>query len=71
MMTKRPTDLLKAMPAAALACCLSAAPALAQNANLVTKTGNELGVSVSSYKYTEPGNMSIKATKIGFDYTGT
>ena len=67
MMTKRPTDLLKAMPATALACCLSAAPALAQNANLVTKTGNELGVTASSYKYNEPGNMSIKATKIGFD----
>jgi hypothetical protein len=67
MVTKRSTDLLKAMPAAALACCLTAAPALAQNASLVTKTANELGVTASSYKYTEPGNMSIKATKIGFD----
>ena len=67
MTTKRPTDLLKVIPAAALACCLSAAPALAQSAGLETKTGNELGVTASSYKYNEPGNMSIKATKVGFD----
>ena len=73
MMPNRPTSLLnKAMPVATLACCLmTALPALAQSPSLVTKTANELGVTASSYKYTEPGNMSIKATKIGFDYTGT
>jgi len=70
-MTNRSTALLKALPLTALACCLTALPALAQAADLATKTGNELGVSVSGYKYTEPGNMSIKATKIGFDYSGT
>ena len=63
--------LLKAMRVTAFACCLTALPALAQSTDLATKTGNELGVSVSGYKYTEPGNMSIKATKIGFDYSGT
>ena len=70
-MTNRSTALLKALPLTALACCLTALPALAQAADLATKTGNELGVTASSYKYNEPGNMSIKATKVGFDYTGT
>ena len=59
------------MAVVALACCLTAAPALAQRTDLATRTGNELGVSVSSYKYNEPGFMSIKANKIGFDYSGT
>ena len=43
----------------------------AQSAELATRTGNEIGVTVSSYKYTEPSNMSIKATKIGIEYSGT
>ena len=71
MSVDRPFGLRGAMTAAALAGCLAALPALAQKAGLATKTANEIGVSVSSYKYTEPGVMSIKATKIGFDYSGT
>ena len=67
----RSIGLRKAMSVTALACCLTPLPALAQRADLATKTGNEVGVTASSYKYTEPGNMSIKATKIGFDYSGT
>lgn len=63
--------LLKAMTVTALACCLTALPALAQRAELATKTGNEIGVTVSGYKYTEPGLISIKAIKSGFDYSGT
>ena len=50
---------------------LSALPALAENSTLRTRAGNEFGVSVSTYKYTEPDVMSIKATKVGFDYSGT
>jgi len=71
MNVDRSIGLLKAMTVTAFACCLTALPALAQSAELATKTGNEIGVTVSSYKYTEPGNMSIKAAKFGFDYSGT
>ena len=71
MNVDRSIGLLKAMTVTTLACCLTALPALAQSAELATKTGNEIGVTVSGYKYTEPGNMSIKATKFGFDYSGT
>lgn len=70
MNVDRSTGLLKAMTVTALACCLTPLPALVQSAELATKTGNEIGVTVSGYKYTEP-NASIKATKIGFDYSGT
>ena len=63
---------LATLAATGLAYWLTPLPAaLAQNTGLATKTANELGVTVSNYKYTEPGVMSIKATKIGFDYTGT
>lgn len=67
----RPRGLLKAMRVTAFACSLTALPVLAQAVDLATRTGNELGVTVSGYKYTEPDKMSIKATKIGFDYSGT
>ena len=72
-MTFDPIGLRKAftVTAFASACCLAAPTALAQNANLQTKTGNDVAVTVSGYKYNEPGVMQIKATKIGFDYTGT
>ena len=62
---------LNAMTVTATACCLMAPPALAQTSALSTRTGNEVGVTVSGYKYTEPGVMQIKATKIAFNYTGT
>jgi len=40
--------------------------------DLKTKTGNEIGVTVSSYAYSEPSlNVSMKATNLGIDYTGT
>lgn len=42
-----------------------------QTANLKTTTGNEIGLTVSSYDYQEPSfNMSNKATKFGIDYNG-
>ena len=71
MNVDRSIGLLKTMPVMALACCLTALPALAQRAELATRTGNEIGVTASSYKYTEPGNIAIKAAKVGFDYSGT
>lgn len=38
---------------------------------LETKTGNTIGLTVSSYDYREPSsNMSLKATKLGIDYSG-
>jgi hypothetical protein len=40
--------------------------------NLKTQTGNEIGLTVSSYSYSEPSlNVSMKATNWGVDYTGT
>lgn len=41
-------------------------------ADLKTNTGNEIGITVSAYSYSEPGiNVSMKATNLGIDYTGT
>ncbi|MDO8207387.1 MAG: hypothetical protein Q7T38_06155 [Gallionella sp.] len=38
---------------------------------LKTKSGQEIGVTVSSYDYQEPSlNVSLKATKLGMDYKG-
>lgn len=45
--------------------------AIAQSTNLATETGYELGATVSSYEYAEPGVMTLKAKKIGFDVSGT
>ena len=39
--------------------------------NLTTQTGHEFGVSLSNYKYSEPGVMNIDANKIGLEYSGT
>lgn len=77
MNADRSVGLLKiptALTVTALVCCplvLTPLAALAQNTGLATKMANEIGVTVSGYQYTEPGIMSIKATKIGFDYSGT
>jgi hypothetical protein len=53
---------------------LAATPAQAQTQTqrgLGTQPGEEVGVSVSSYKYAEPGVMDLNATKLGIDYTLT
>lgn len=40
--------------------------------DLKTKSGNELGLTLSSYSYSEPSlSVSMKATNWGVDYTGT
>jgi len=41
------------------------------NNNLTTQTGHEFGVSLSNYKYSEPGVMNIDANKLGLEYSGT
>jgi hypothetical protein len=51
--------------------CLTVSSSFAQNKDLATQTGNEFGLLLSNYRYTEPGVMNLKATKIGFEYSGT
>jgi len=45
--------------------------ALAASPALKTQEGSELGLSLSSYKYEEPGLMSLKGTKLGLDVNVT
>ena len=72
MNADRSTSMLKAMTAAALAGCLVAPAALAQQrTDLSTRSGHDVGVTLTNYKYSEPGVMAIKARKIGFDYSIT
>jgi hypothetical protein len=39
----------------------------AESTNLKTQTGNDIGLSLSSYQYQEPGIMSLKGGKMGLD----
>jgi hypothetical protein len=50
---------------------LASSCALADASQLSTRSGHSLGVSLSGYSYDEPSVMSLKARKIGLDYTGT
>jgi hypothetical protein len=43
----------------------------AQGPSLNTQTENSVGVSLSHYKYKEPGFMSLEAKVMGIDYAGT
>ena len=45
--------------------------ASAQTTDLTTRTENSYALSLSNYKYDEPGYMTLKAQKIGLDYSGT
>jgi len=45
--------------------------AYAESFKLRTQTGNEIGLSLSTYKYQEPGLMSSKGAKLGLDVHGT
>ncbi|MGL4204624.1 MAG: hypothetical protein ACRCRW_00615 [Aeromonadaceae bacterium] len=61
-------------PILALAALLSMTSAAAQAnpANgLVTRNGQELGLTLSHYKYEEPNFMQLEAAKLGIDYTAT
>lgn len=71
MNTARSIGIRKTMRVAAVACALLPLPAHSQDAELATKSGNEVGVTFSGYKYTEPGLLTLKANKIGIDYSGT
>ena len=42
-------------------------PAHAESSDLETQTGNDIGLSLSSYQYQEPGIMSLKGAKMGMD----
>jgi hypothetical protein len=50
---------------------VSGGQALAQVQDLKTQSGHELGVSLTNYKYDEPGYMQLNATKLGVSYSGT
>ena len=52
---------------AALACL----PSAAQSPSLATASENTFGISASNYKYDEPGYMTLKATKLGLDFSST
>ena len=43
----------------------------AQNADLATKSEKSVGITLSSYKYDEPSYMTLKANKVGIDFSGT
>ena len=51
---------------------VAATVSVAQTApTLKTQTGNEIGLTLSSYSYSEPSlGVSMKATNVGIDYTG-
>jgi len=50
---------------------LSVPAAVAQTSSLLTRSENSVGFSASGYEYKEPGVMSLKAAKVGFDYAAT
>ena len=53
------------------ALCLLAYSAFAQNPDLATKSEKTVGFTLSSYKYDEPSYMTLKANKVGIDFSGT
>jgi len=66
------TTPLQALRALVCATAVFAPPfALAQAGDLYTKTGVQLGFSLSDYTYDEPSYMTLKAKKAGLDYSGT
>ena len=53
------------------ALCLLVPSAFAQNADLATKSEKAVGLTLLSYKYDEPSYMTLKANKMGIDFSGT
>jgi hypothetical protein len=45
--------------------------AFAQTAELATKSEKTVGLTLASYKYDEPSYMTLKANKVGIDFSGT
>lgn len=54
-----------------IAVCCFASSAFAQNIELASKSEKTVGFTVSSYKYDEPSYMTLKAKKLGIDFSGT
>jgi len=55
-----------------LAGCAAASAAHAESASIKTRSGNEFGLTVSSYSYEEPSlNVSMTGDKFGVNHTGT
>jgi len=50
---------------------LTSMPTFAQNANLATTSESTLGLSAFNYKYDEPGYMTLKANRVGLNYSAT
>ena len=57
--------------AVALAVLLVTSVVHAESLTLQTQTGNDIGLSFSSYQYQEPGLMSLKGVKMGLDLRTT
>jgi len=55
----------------AYAFALSYLDTVAQNLNLATTTESTLGLSAFNYKYDEPGYMTLKANRVGLNYSAT
>jgi hypothetical protein len=53
------------------AMCLLVSSAFAQSAELATKSEKTVGLTLASYKYEEPSYMTLKANKVGIDFSGT
>jgi len=54
-----------------LAFLLMETPAYAESFTLATQSGNDIGLSFSSYQYQEPGLMSLKGSKMGLELRST
>jgi len=55
----------------ALAAALACVSAAAQTPSLATSSENSFGISASNFKYDEPGYMTLKAAKLGLDFSST
>jgi len=59
------------MACASLALLLGTSAQAQSAGGLATVNEHRLGVSLLGYQYKEPGVMTLKAQKVGFDYAGT
>ncbi len=58
---------MKKIAAIIIALLLGATTARAEPTSLYTRSGGDIGASISSYQYEEPGLMSLKGNKFGLD----
>ncbi len=62
---------MKKIAAIIIALLLVPTSARAEPSTLNTRTGGDIGLSISSYQYEEPGIMSLKGSKLGLDLQTT